>query len=801
MNKFLKSMNDLTPEEADQFRLELDQDEGLFNKVQGEIDVMTADEKSKFQAFVMNEEVQDADVPEAQTAMADRQAMEDSNKGHYNDTITENVHGVAQAAVSQLPFGEKILAAGEAVYDVTTGNADNIKQAYADNVVENMEQTREFSDEHAVLDIGARAVSEMGQLWAGGALLKGGIKALGYTDKAAKAGKAAMAIPVLGRMVPKYGGQVIVEGALQTARDLDMEGKVTLEQGLSTLGGNLALAGTFGKLGDVAEGALKGVAGRIANSPAGEQLATMKNNLVKNISTYSLDSSVNKINKFVTDSQDTLNPHIQLKDSDEYFKIMENAYEESGILKEVVDSWGEKNIQKAMAQTKKAHDFARETRNKALSSLNKLGKTPESIMSDADTLDLVSSFHDAIDYSSLSDQAKGMAQPIVEKLMKMSRKSGADLYSFVEAANKPKMPGSIANDLKKLKQLDPTFTGGIEKFLMQARTTAYNKMDDAASMAYKAGDDKALGHFNDFVKYNKMQRVLSHNTTEVVSESQASLLRDELGRGALSSAVHKTMKEMKSEIAMLGFAGASAAGAAAVTGGASLPITGAISALYLTPKLIKHFRNAPQNVAKVGNKVLDGLASQGDNTARELSKFSKISDYLEKTSGTPLVQSAVMSFLNASRDTSEYDNFNALYSTAKASSHFMSNPLERNSQSAIKNRSALNDLLRDNAPGLMSQLNEAIDSGEEIGPIMDAILKMPEAAAFVKDGVGFDGKVYTEEDKASLENDLVNDIFIPGDYKVQMVKALRETGAIPQMEKIPKRKPRRHEKRDKKRPY
>jgi len=801
MSDFLKEVKQFSPEEMDQFKLEIENNEEAASIFDTQMGKMTAYERAEMESLYTGQQLQDADVPEAQAAMAQRQELQDSNKGHYDDTVTDNIHGMAQAAVSQLPFGEKILAAGEATFDVATGKADSFGQAMADNVVENMEQTKEFSDEHMYLDIGAKAVSEMGQLWAGGALLKGGIKALGYTDKVAKAGKAAMSVKVLGGLVPKYGGQVVVEGALQTARDLDMDGNVTLGKGLTTLGGNFALAATFGKLGDVAEAGLKGVAGRIASTVTGERLATMKTSLVKNISTWSLDSSVNKINKFVIDSQDTLNPHIGLRDSEEYFGLMENAFEESGVLESVVESLGKKNFQKAMTQTKKAHEFARGARNTALNKLAKLGKNPEAILSDSDSLDLVSSFHDSINYSKLSDQAKGMAQPIVEKLMRLSRKSGADLYNFVEAAGSPKLPGSIANDLKVLKNLDPSFEGGIGKFLMQARAMAYDKMDDAASMAYKSGDDNALVAFNDFIKYNKMQRVLDHNTTKLVSETQATVLRDELGRGAVGSAVHKTMNEMKKEIAMLGFAGAGAGAAAVTVGASSLPITGGLAGLYIIPKLTTHFRNAPTSIAKVGNKVLKGMAAEGDNIARELTKFDQIADMLDKTTNTSLVQNAVMSFMNASRDTEEYDNFQALYSTAKASSHFMSNPLERNSQSIIANRGALNDLLRDGAPELLQSLNEAISSGEEIGPIMDAIMKMPEAAPFVKDGVGFDGKVYTPEDKAALEKDLVNDIFIPGDYKVQMVKALRETGTIPEMEKVPKRQPRRHEKRDKKRPY
>lgn len=798
MSDFLNDIKQFSPQELEEFKAQVESNEDAASVFEGQVSSMDANQRAELESIMTGQPKNDAHVPEAQESTAQRKALESTDQGHYNGTVTENIHGMAQAAVSQLPFGEKILAAGEAAYDVATGEATSLKEAYADNMVENLEQTREFSEEHQYLDLGARAVSEMGQLWMGGALVKGGLKAANLTSKAAKAGQAVKNIPILGKLAPKYGQMAVLEGTLQTARDLDMEGKVTLQQGVTTLGGNLALAATFGKLGDLAESGLKGAAGVIAKTPAGEQLNRMRTNLVKNISTFTLDNSLNKINKFVNNSQNTLNPHIKLRNSDEYFELVEAAYKESGVLPEVVESWGAKNIDNAIAAGKKAHESIKASKDIALNKLHKLGKTPEAIISDADALDLVSSLHDSIDYSKLSDQAKGMVGPIQEKLMRMARKSGADLYNFVNAANHAKMPGSIKKELDQLIKLDPSFQGGIEKFLMQARKTAYDKMEDAATVAFKSGDDEALGVFNDFVKYNKMNRVMDHNLNKVVDSAQGALLREEMGRGAVSSAVHKTLNDMRKEVAMLGLASVGLGGVQYATG---IPVLPLAAGSYAVPKLIKHFRNAPESVGKLGRKVLQGMEAEGDNVARELNRFYKLSDYLEKTADMPLIQSSVVSFLNASREVPEYERFNKLYATAKAASHFASNPLERNTASVIENRQAISDLLSQHAPDLRDQLNEAIESGENIGPIMDVIIKMPEAAPLVKDGVGFEGKVYNEEDKLALEKELANNLFVPGDYKIQMMKDLRENGTIPDIEAVPKRQPKKYEKRSKRRPY
>lgn len=802
MSDFLNDVKKLSPQDIAGFKMQVEQDPEAAKVLDTQLSKMTAQERAELEGILTGSPADNSNVPEQQEVASARQEVANSpSEESYTSVVTENLHGMAQAAVSQLPFGERVLAAGEAAYDVMTDRAPNLSEAYYQNVTENIEETNRFSEESPVLDFGARAVSEMAQLWTGGTLIKGGLKAAGLAGKAKKAGEALSSIPMLGKMAPKYGGAVVLEGALQTARDLDMEGRITLEQGLTTAGGNLALAATFGKMGDVAETALKGVAGRIASTPAGEVLAKMKNNLVKNISTYTLDSSINKINKFVTDSQNTLNPHVKIGSSEEYFELVEAAYRESGTFENVVEAWGAKNIDKAVAEGKKVFEKTAQSRDIALNNLRKLGKTPEAVLGDGDVLDIIGTFQDSIKYDTLSDQAKGMANTVINKISRLSRKTGADLFDFVSAANSAKMPNSIRKDLDELIKLDPSFKGDTELFLMQARKMAYDKMEDAASMAAKAGDASALASFDAFVKYNKLNRVMHHNLNSVLTKANLNTLRDEMGRGAVETAVHKTIRDIRKEAGMVAMAGATTAAVSDITGLPATPILTVATGAYAIPKLVKHFSKAPTNIARVGRKVLKGLEAEGDNTARELSKFYSISEYLEKTSGIPLVQNAALSFVQDTESGDEYERFNRLYSVAKASSHLASSPLKRTTTSVMQNREALNDILRAESPEIAAQLNDAIERGEDISPIMDTILKNPMVQGLVADGVGFDGKVYAPEDKAALEKELLDNVFVPGDYKIQMTKALRDSGIIPQIEEVPKRVPKRFEKRDKRRPY
>lgn len=149
------------------------------------------------------------------------------------------------------------------------------------------------------------------------------------------------------------------------------------------------------------------------------------------------------------------------------------------------------------------------------------------------------------------------------------------------------------------------------------------------------------------------------------------------------------------------------------------------------------------------------------------------------------------------------DNEKALthFAALNATKELLKNPLDRTTDSFMANKEAVMAIARAEDTDLAEQLQNAIDNKEPLGPILEALAGSAAGSELVKPGLGWDGKVYSEEAKAELESEILDNVFITGDYKIQMVKALREQGTIPQLDEVPKREPRRYETRGKRRPF
>jgi hypothetical protein len=84
---------------------------------------------------------------------------------------------------------------------------------------------------------------------------------------------------------------------------------------------------------------------------------------------------------------------------------------------------------------------------------------------------------------------------------------------------------------------------------------------------------------------------------------------------------------------------------------------------------------------------------------------------------------------------------------------------------------------------LANNLREAIkdDNDEAIAQIMDQVSKIPNSKKFIQDGVGFNGKVYSPEDKQMLI-DQVDSMDISLHQKLMHKKGLRDQGTVPQIQ-------------------
>lgn len=127
------------------------------------------------------------------------------------------------------------------------------------------------------------------------------------------------------------------------------------------------------------------------------------------------------------------------------------------------------------------------------------------------------------------------------------------------------------------------------------------------------------------------------------------------------------------------------------------------------------------------------------------------------------------------------------------------NPIKRSSNDALEKQYYLRDIIKRFKPEALTQFDKIINSGNPqlIGSFMDGISKMEEAQDLFENGVGFDGFVYTDEDKAQLELQL-RQTDMPGAQRMELLRNLRLTGQIPDLESIVVPEPKSHIPRTKK---
>jgi len=133
---------------------------------------------------------------------------------------------------------------------------------------------------------------------------------------------------------------------------------------------------------------------------------------------------------------------------------------------------------------------------------------------------------------------------------------------------------------------------------------------------------------------------------------------------------------------------------------------------------------------------------------------------------------------------------NRLVDQGVSMSRLYEQPLER---SELDAKTRINDVY--NAvlfanKDLANSLMDEHAKGGDLGPILDAISKLPEAKGLIKPGLGWNGKVYTDEDKAVAINKLRNEYpLIASSDRMLYEKAIQGNGSLPVWEELPQRKP------------
>lgn len=134
-----------------------------------------------------------------------------------------------------------------------------------------------------------------------------------------------------------------------------------------------------------------------------------------------------------------------------------------------------------------------------------------------------------------------------------------------------------------------------------------------------------------------------------------------------------------------------------------------------------------------------------------------------------------------------------------AEQNLKANRIPRNTQSIRDYSEDIRHYLKAEDREMLRSFDIALESEnpDALGAFLDGVSKAPGANQFFEEGVGFDGKVFTEDDKMALERQLkMTDM--PATQRMEMMENLRSNGIIPDFNTIVQPQPQKHQPRTKK---
>lgn len=141
----------------------------------------------------------------------------------------------------------------------------------------------------------------------------------------------------------------------------------------------------------------------------------------------------------------------------------------------------------------------------------------------------------------------------------------------------------------------------------------------------------------------------------------------------------------------------------------------------------------------------------------------------------------------------EPDEFDKELHGIIAENNLKNAPIPRDTEAVRRRVEDIRHYIKANSPEMLEDFDEALDSesDEALAGFMDGLSKVKGASKFFEDGLGFNGVVYTEEDKAILDKQLQMSE-IPAAQRVQMRGALHSQGIIPDFNSVVEAPPKEH---------
>lgn len=234
------------------------------------------------------------------------------------------------------------------------------------------------------------------------------------------------------------------------------------------------------------------------------------------------------------------------------------------------------------------------------------------------------------------------------------------------------------------------------------------------------------------------------------------------------------------------FRSVAGAGIGALAGGPLGAATGALTGAML------------KTAAK---KIDDGLTPSA--TLKLSNKMIKTSDLLnslgDRINDPTVAKIAGSVFTAISNQALSDDEVYDYFESANAQLSLYDNPLDRNDESIKARMDDVMNILATTNPEAAQQLANMVDNQEDMGPTMDTFSKTPGMQKLFKKGLGWNGRVYSDEDKFALINKVNSLPSVSSWVKMDLNDKIMKNGIIPDFNAIPSRSPLQYNPRDKKR--
>jgi hypothetical protein len=330
--------------------------------------------------------------------------------------------------------------------------------------------------------------------------------------------------------------------------------------------------------------------------------------------------------------------------------------------------------------------------------------------------------------------------PIVKNINKAKDFNAKDIFQMKVGLAKD-IENVYANELGKIGKIPtPSDSMQMKADTMKLVSKLSNVLDDQVSKVLKETGDEAL--------HRTFQEANRKYGTTLFAEEYMSLRAAEM-----SSSAPKFVKNLFSLRSAI-FAGMTATAVGVGPQGAMM-LSGAISLAARTPGA----------------------------TIKTAQGLQKLSNFLAKNPNHK-IHGQIMTAMSVSSEA-----LHEKISSSIAKVNLMENAVARDTKDVISKANSIGSVLRDEmGDDAAQQFYALIESGDEnsLAGFMDSISKAPNAGQYVQPGLGFNGKVYSEADKAMLEGK-INSMDISLHQKLQHKKSLKLEGTIPVVQQEPER--------------